>query len=187
MGIVLSDAERRKMMNAGIKQTTNKLRSRVIFDGTSTFKVGDEFVIEEDYDVFENTRLLDGEGNPTQLLKVAVEKDGRTLIKDVYPSMFTKAREEYTTDVNKVPIPTGVVKETQGDVCDLVRSTGDLADGIDAIAMVCAGKLNPDGTPGTGQKYKVRVTALNPITTLRFGTADKLQSTKLGTYEFVKA
>lgn len=119
---------------------------------------GDQFRIPDQFDVYEQ-KIGD---NTAQYIWVELANGNA---KRFYPSTFTKSRTVYNEDGTS----TGERKYTSGTAAEEYRKHGTVADGMQALA----GKT-------------VKVTNLETIRTLRFGTTS-LMNTQIPTIDIVEA
>ena len=120
-------------------------------------ELNDTFTFPTTFDVYEQ-KIGD---NTAQYIWVILE-DGNA--KRFYPSTFTKSRTIYTEDGTS----TGERKFTLGTAAEEFRKHGTVEEGMQALA----GK-------------KVKVTKLEIVRTLRFGTTS-LMNTQIPTIDFVE-
>lgn len=118
---------------------------------------GDTFTIPTQFDVFEQ-KIGD---NKAQYIWVTLENGNA---KRFYPSTFTKSRTVYNEDGTS----TGERKFTLGTAAEEFRKHGTIEEAMQALA----GK-------------KVKVTKLETIRTLRFGTTS-LMNTQIPTIDIVE-
>lgn len=120
-------------------------------------ELNDTFTFPTTFDVYEQ-KIGD---NTAQYIWITLE-DGNA--KRFYPSTFTKSRTIYNEDGTS----TGERKFTLGTAAEEFRKYGTIAEGMNALA----GK-------------KVKVTSLETVRTLRFGTMN-LMNTQIPTIDFVE-
>lgn len=120
-------------------------------------ELNDTFTFPDTFDVYEQ-KIGD---NTAQYIWVVLE-DGNA--KRFYPSTFTKSRTVYNQDGTS----TGERKFTLGTAAEEFRKHGTVAKGMQALA----GK-------------KVKVTNIDTIRTLRFGTTT-LMNTQIPTIDFAE-
>lgn len=120
-------------------------------------EVGDQFTFPTEFEVYEQ-KIGD---NTAQYIWVTLANGNA---KRFYPSTFTKVRTVYNEDGTS----TGERKFTEGTAAEKYREYGTVQEAMQAMA----GKT-------------VKVTALESVRTLRFGTTS-LMNTQIPTIDFVE-
>lgn len=124
-------------------------------------ELNDEWTFPTEYDVYQQ-KIGD---NSVEYIFVTLTNGNA---KKFYPSTFTKSRAIYNEAQNGgLPTNTGQRAFTKGSAAELFRQHGSVAEAMAALA----GK-------------KVKVTSLDTVRTLRFGT-QSLQSTLIPTIDLV--